>query len=424
MSDKDTSCMSEFDPDSLVIDEAVQRILNHVKAIGGRESVAIERALGRVSAEPVVAKINTPPFTSSAMDGYAFPYENGRTDYQLVGTSLAGHPFPQVIKPGECTRITTGAALPEGADTVIMQEHVSLSDKVVSFTREPAQGQFARAPGSDTPRGAHLIDAGKQLSAADIALLASQGFAEINVRKKLVVAVISTGDELVTGHEALSNGQIYDSNRPLLFGLIRELGFDCYDGGTVRDNPDLLKQAFDMAAENADVIISSGGVSVGEADFVRSLLEQYGQINFWKIAMKPGRPLLAARFRDAPFFGLPGNPVSVSVTFNQMVRPALEKMAGIQHVSEPISLRARCCNNLSKQPGRLEFQRGVLSKTDQDEWIVATTGLQDSHVLSSLGKANCYIVLPLESSGAKKGEMVDVQLLTQRIAKEIGERDT
>ncbi len=412
MNDKTPGRMEDFDPDSLLIDQAVDRILEQVEAIRESTDISIHDAAGRVTSEVVPAIIDVPSFTSSAMDGYAIRHADmadRQPFFVLAGESLAGHPFSGSLKTGECIRITTGAVLPEGADTVIMQEYAVADNGNVSFTGKIKAKQFARAPGSDTRRGDILLVANKRLSPADIGLLASQGITRIRVRIRPRVAIISTGDELVQAGEPLRTGQIYDSNRPLLSAMLGQLGVDSFDAGAIADDPPILRKAFDSAAENADAIISSGGVSVGQADFVRSLLEQFGELKFWKIAMKPGRPLTLGRYKNVPFFGLPGNPVSVSVTFMQLVRPALEKMCGLTPTNLT-TMHARTTSKLVKQGGRLEFQRGVLSKNNENEWEVETTGLQDSHVLSSLSKANCYIALPLESEGADIGDTVEVQL--------------
>ncbi len=413
--------MDDFDPDALLIDAAVEQILSQVLPLQKCEDIAIEEALQRITSEAIQARVDVPSFTSAAMDGYAINHADldsgiNNTDthqaiFKLAGTSLAGHPLPSTIRSGECARITTGAMLPKGTDSVVMQEHAIIKDDKIRLTGQIKLNQFARPPGSDTRQGDILLPENKRLSPADIGLLASQGIASVRVRKKPRVAIISTGDELVQAGSTLKPGQIYDSNRALLSAMLKQLGLTCIDIGTIRDDPDALTTAFNYAADNADAIISSGGVSVGEADFVRSLLTQFGELKFWKIAMKPGRPLTVGHYKSIPFFGLPGNPVSVNVTFRQLVRPAMEKMCGLPPQKQP-TLLAKTTTKLSKQAGRLEFQRGVLSKTDEGEWQVGTTGAQDSHVLSSLSKANCYIVLPLESEGANVGDSVEIQLFT------------
>ena len=413
MNDNKHSCMDDFDPDSLLIEEAVARIFGLVTAIDGEELLPITAALGRVTADTVTAGINVPSHTCSAMDGYAIRYSDlsgQQTRFTLVGKSLAGHPYKGELKPSECVRITTGAVLPIGADTVVMQEHAVLENQQVHFSQAIKAGQFARAPGTDTKIGDTLLPSGKRLSPADIALLASQGITTVKVRPTLRVAIISTGDELLAPGKPLQTGKIYDSNRAFLAATLQQLHIDCIDIGIAEDSPQAIEDAFNAAAEQADVIVSSGGVSVGEADYVRLLLDAHGKLNFWKIAMKPGRPLTVAQYKDKPFFGLPGNPVSVAVTFTQLVRPALEKMSGTVPV-KPHTTVARTLSKLRKQAGRLEFQRGILRQSSDGEWQVETTGLQDSHVLSSLSKANCYIVLPLESDGADIGDQVKVELI-------------
>lgn len=414
MNKQTTTCMEDYDPSALLIDAAIEKILDQVTPVQQCENIAIADALQRITSEAVSAPINVPSFTSSAMDGYAICHADlgsGRTAFKLIGTSLAGHPFSLLVKTGECVRITTGAVLPEGTDSVIMQEHASVEGHKVIFSGQSKYKQFARMPGSDTRQGDILLTANKRLAPADIALLASQGITHVMVRKKPRIAIISTGDELVQAGTPLKPGQIYDSNRALLSSMIQQLGLTCIDMGSVGDSPEALEQVFSHAAENVDAIISSGGVSVGEADFVKQLLEQFGELKFWKIAMKPGKPLTVGYYKSVPFFGLPGNPVSVCVTFTQLVRPAMEKMCGLAPKKQP-TLLATTTTKLSKQAGRFEFQRGVLSKTEEGKWQVATTGAQDSHLLNSLGKANCYIMLPLASKGSEVGETVDVQFFS------------
>ena len=406
--------MDDFDPDSLLLEEARQRIIDSVEPLSGSERIPVSTALARVSTRDVLARIDVPPFACSAMAGYACRHEDATEPLQVIGKSLAGHPYPGELGPGQAVRITTGAAIPRGADTVVMQEYADLEGDTLTFTQACKVGQFIRAAGSDTQADALLLEAGTRLNPPLMGLLASQGISEVDVYRTPRVAVISTGDELRESSAGLAHGQIHDSNRTLIFGLLQEAGWMVYDGGIVGDNPEELTLAFDRACEHADVIITSGGVSVGEADFVRTILEQYGDVHFWKIAVKPGRPLTVARYRSTPFFGLPGNPVSVAATLTQLVRPAIEKMSGLRPQPRPV-LRATALGPFRKQAGRMEFQRGKLSCNSGGEWVVESAGAQDSHVLSALGKANCYVILPLESAGVEQGETVDVQPLSFRL---------
>ncbi|MEM7206664.1 MAG: gephyrin-like molybdotransferase Glp [Pseudomonadota bacterium] len=411
MSEKPKNCMDDFDPDSLSLDQAVEKILAAVEPVNAQETISISSALNRIAFEPLIAKVDVPSFCSSAMDGYAFraaDWESAETKFTVVGKSFAGHPYQDSIGKRECVTIMTGAALPDGTDSVVMQERADRKGDEVSFSQDVKVGQFSRAIGSDTRSDTTLINAGTRLTAAHLALLASQGYTDITVYRKLRVAIVSTGDELVQAGLALSRGQIYDSNRELLAALLREMHVDVIDAGVAGDSRDSLEKTLDSVIGHADVIISSGGVSVGEADFVRPLLEAHGDIHFWKIAMKPGRPLTVARYKGIPFYGLPGNPVSVAVTFQQLVTPAIAKMSGTSPAVR-ITIRVRSVDTLRKTRGRIEFQRGILRKNKNGELVVETTGLQDSHVLSSLVKANCYVILPLESNGAEPGDLVDVQ---------------
>lgn len=410
MSDK--SHMEDYDPNSLTVEEALRRIDNTVQPVAGYEKVAIRSALGRVLAETIHSTINVPPHMNSAMDGYAvssadFPADGSR-ELTVVGTAWAGKPFTGTVEHGQCVRIMTGAVLPAGTDSVVIQEKVEREGNIVRFGSGNKTGQNVRRPGEDLAVGQVVLEAGKRLSPADIGLLASLGVAEVKVRRRLRVAFFSTGDELRSIGEPLEEGQIYDSNRYTLYGMLTRLGADIIDMGVVRDRREDVQQAFAEAAAVADAIITSGGVSVGEADFVKETLEAMGEVNFWKIAMKPGRPLAFGKVRDAMFFGLPGNPVSVMVTFYQFVQPALQRMTG-QMQTQPIRFRVPCASRLKKQPGRTEFQRGILETDTEGRMVVRSTGEQGSGILSSMSRANCFIVLPLDCGNVEPGTFVDVQ---------------
>jgi molybdopterin molybdotransferase len=348
------------------------------------------------------------------MDGYAIRHADLGADevaLKVVGTALAGQPYGGSIASGECIRIMTGAVVPPSMDTIVMQEHTrTSSDRVIIGTGQ-RKGQNLRRAGEDLQRGGVALVKGKLLVPADIGLIASLGIAEVPVYRRLRVAFFSTGDELVSIGSPLAEGQIYDSNRYTLYGMLSRLGVDFIDMGVIRDDPALLEKAFADAAEVADVIITSGGVSVGEADFIKDLLNQLGEVLFWKIAMKPGRPLAYGKVGKAHFFGLPGNPVSVMVTFYQFVRDALYVLMGRDPVPPLPVLQVECTSALKKAPGRTEFQRGVLTCDDTGRWRVRVTGEQGSGILRSMSEANCFIILPTDQGNVEVGTMVDVQVL-------------
>lgn len=408
------SCMDEFDPHSQTVEQALANIQALCRPVTGSERVLLRDALDRVLARDVLAALDVPPERNAAMDGYAFAGSSlktsGTAGLKVVGQSLAGHPYPGTVKAGECIRIMTGAVVPEGADTVVMQENVSLDDDRVTLLIETQMGENVRLPGQDVRRGDVVLPAGRCVNAADLGLLASQGIAEVDVRRRPVVAYFSTGDELCGIGQPLGPGQIYDSNRHTLYGLLSRLGVEIRDLGVIPDRPEAIQQAFEEARDMADMVITTGGVSVGDADFVKQTLETLGRIDFWKIAMKPGRPLAFGSLGKAVFFGLPGNPVSTMATFILFVRPALQRLMGIAPVA-PLTVRARCSNRLRKVPGRTDYQRGILTRDEQGELVVGTTGLQGSHVLSSMSKANAFIIIPREAGDVEAGELVEVMPL-------------
>jgi molybdopterin molybdotransferase len=366
-----------------------------------------------VLAEDIVSPIDVPSHTNSAMDGYAvravdLPAEGVR-EFPVPGTSWAGRPWLSAIKPGQAVQIMTGGMMPEGADTVVMQEHVEREDDTVRIGNGHRPGQNVRAAGEDLATGQPVLAAGKRLTAADIGVLASIGLGEVSVFRRLKVAFFSTGDELRSVGEPLGPGEIYDSNRYTLFGMLKNLDVEIIDMGVVRDQRELIEQAFNDAAARADAIITSGGVSVGEADFVKETLEKLGSMSFWKIAMKPGRPVTFGHINNAVLFGLPGNPVSVMVTFFQFARPALLKMTGETGLSGVYTVRARATTALRKRPGRYEFQRGVLEQSGPGEFIVRSAGAQGSGILRSMSEANCFIMLDPDRTHVEVGEEVEVQ---------------
>lgn len=411
---RELSCADDYDPNSMPVDQARRLIARFLSPVVGVEQVAVRAALGRVLASDVVSPVDVPAHDNSAMDGYAVRHADlgeGEISLKVVGTALAGQPYNGPIGAGECIRIMTGAVVPASMDTIVMQEHTRSGGDRVTMGPGHRKGQNLRRAGEDLARGGVALAMGKLLLPADIGLIASLGIAEVPVYRRLRVAFFSTGDELVSIGTPLAEGQIYDSNRYTLYGMLSRLGVEFIDMGVVRDDPALLEKAFTDAAEVADVIITSGGVSVGEADFIKDLLNQLGEVLFWKIAMKPGRPLAYGKVGKAHFFGLPGNPVSVMVTFYQFVRDALYVLMGRDPVPPLPVLKAECTSALKKAPGRTEFQRGVLTCSEDGKWTVRVTGEQGSGILRSMSEANCFIILPTEQGNVNVGTMVDVQVL-------------
>lgn len=406
-----TNCYCDNDPTQLSIEEAMQRILTAVPTLADTETVRVKAAVDRVLAEPLEATVAVPPERVSAMDGYAVRFADLPTTtpftLPVAGKSLAGHPFTGELQSGQAVRITTGAVVPNGADTIIIQEVTQLEGSQLTISELPDEGHYVRAAGTDIREGVTLLPSHTRLTPAALGLAAATGKPDLQVLRRPRVAIFSTGDELVQAGDQLRYGQIYDSNSTTLYTLLDRNGCDVIDLGIVRDDQAALDKAFTRAAD-ADLIISTGGVSVGEADFVKDALEKHGEMQLWKIAIKPGKPLTFGKLRSgALFFGLPGNPVSGVVTFALFVRPALQALQGLAP-HDTISFRATCLDTLKKAPGRREYQRGILHRNEDGHLQVSTTGVQESHILSSLHKANCFVVLPEASDGARPGDEVDV----------------
>jgi molybdopterin molybdotransferase len=408
------SCLDGYDPDALRVDKAVEAIRACLAPIEESERVPVRDGLGRVLAKEIVPSINVPGHDNSAMDGFALRFSDLRdeTRLEVIGTALAGKPFAGEVKANQCVRIMTGAVMPKGADTVVVQEVCKAEGARVTVPAGQKKGQNVRAAGEDLKAGVPVLQPGRLLSAADLGLIASLGIGEVAVKRRLRVAFFSTGDELAQVGTALKEGQIYDSNRYTLHGMLRRMGAEILDMGVVRDDPAALEAAFRKAAAEADAIVTTGGVSVGEADFVKQLMAKLGEVLFWKIAMRPGRPMAFGKIHDgknaAYLFGLPGNPVAVMVTFYQFVKPALEFIAGIESREMP-TLPAIAAEGIRKVPGRTEYQRGIVYR-DGGAWKARTTGQQGSGVLRSMSEANCFIVLEHERGTVKAGEAVQVQL--------------
>jgi molybdopterin molybdotransferase len=414
---RELSCADDYDPNSMPVETARALIRRHLTPVTATERVHVRHALERVLAEELTSPFDVPGHDNSAVDGWAVRFADlpreGSVTLRRVGESFAGTPSASALRPGEAIRIFTGGVMPQGADTVVMQERASEAHDTVTITAGAVgrAGQNRRLAGEDLKRGAVVFTAGQAVHAAEIGMLASLGVNEVSVYRRLRVAFLSTGDELRSIGQPLRAGEIYDSNRYTLYGMLTRLNCEVLDMGVVRDDPAALERALATAAASADVVVTSGGVSVGEADFVREILGRMGEVLFWKIAMKPGRPLAYGRVGNAHFFGLPGNPVAVMVTFYQFVRDALMVLQGRRELPVVPTFTARLAMPVRKTPGRVEFQRGILSADDQGGYSVRPTGDQGSGILSSMSRANCFIVLPLECGNVEAGAMVEVQLL-------------
>jgi molybdopterin molybdotransferase len=406
------SCLDDYDPDALRVDKAIEAIRACVSPIAATETIAIRQALGRVLAEDIVPSINVPAHDNSAMDGYALRFSDlqpGETALTEVGAAFAGRVFEGKVGAGECVRIMTGGVMPAGTDTVVIQEVARKDGSSVVIPAGQKKAQNVRYAGEDLKAGTAVLHSGKAIAPADLGLVASLGIGEVAVKRQLKVAFFATGDELASIGAPLKEGEVYDSNRYTLHGMLARLGVELNDLGVVRDDPTLLEHAFRKASASSDVVITTGGVSVGEADFTRELMAKLGEVLFWKIAMRPGRPMAFGRIGNAFLFGLPGNPVAVMVTFYQFVRDALLHLSGRSGDYAVPLLKVKAAAPLRKVPGRTEYQRGVLFRED-GEWKVRTTGQQGSGVLRSMSEANCFIVLEHARGKVEAGEQVSVQL--------------
>ncbi|MDP1595564.1 MAG: molybdopterin molybdotransferase MoeA [Methylotenera sp.] len=409
------SCLDDYDPNSMPVAKARLFIQQFLSPVRETECLPLRECLGRVLAKDILSPANVPNYDNSAMDGYAFNAADIdatlSTRLKVIGTAFAGKAFNEVLAGGDCVRIMTGAAMPLGADTVVVQERVSLEADTITFIDAPKPNANVRYAGEDLRIGQTVLAAGHLMRPADLGLIASLGIADVEVYRKLKVAFFSTGDELVSLGKPLETGQVYDSNRYTLYGMLSRLDVEIIDLGAITDDPALLEAALLNAAKQADVVITSGGVSVGEADYMKLLLAKHGQVMFWKVAMKPGRPLAYGKVANAHYFGLPGNPVAVMVTFYQFVREAMLRLMG-QPNSAPLPVfKVECTQSIKKLAGRTEFQRGILFADTDGNWRVKPTGAQGSALLSSMSLANCFIVLDESVGNLEVGALVQVQVL-------------
>lgn len=399
-------------PGLISFELALAQLLENVPEKKQTQLVAIEDSLNRVLAKDIISPVFVPPHHNSAMDGFAFSFSDitdQKTPFELVGKSFAGQPFTGKCAPGQCIRIMTGAKLPECCDTVIMQENTQLADNLMTMEIAPIKlANNVRMRGEDINKGDLVLSKGGKVNAVEIGLLASLGIAEVEVYTPVTVALLSTGDELKTPGQTLSDGDIFESNRFALKAMLMKMQVNIIDLGIIPDDKQKIREAFIQADLQADVVISSGGVSVGDADYTKDILEELGRINFWKIAMKPGKPFAFGHLPNSVFFGLPGNPVSALVTFYKLASVGIEKMQGLTISSKKI-FKAKTTTFLKKSVGRMDFQRAILSFDQQGFPQVTSTGSQGSGVLSSIGKANCFIVLDASQGIVEEDELVTVE---------------
>lgn len=403
-------------PGLMPIETALAKILAEVKPLEAVQSVSLSDAMGHVIAEDILSPINVPPFANSAMDGYALrsaDLENTDT-LVMVGKSFAGIPFEGECLPGQCVRIMTGAQMPNGADTVIMQEETETDGNNIRFMVKPPANENVRPIGDDVKLGDVVVAKGTRITPREMPLLASLGIATVKTHRRPVVAFFSTGDELRSVGEPLEAGQIYDSNRYGIRALLEKFGCDVMDLGIIPDCPEKLRAAFDEATR-ADVLITSGGVSVGEADYTKDILDEQGEIGFWKIAMKPGKPFAFGTIKNTWFCGLPGNPVSAMLTLYQLVQPMLAKLAGHTQYQPPQRMKAKATTVFKKRPGRTDFQRGIYQINAEGQVEVATTGNQGSGAFSSMHLANCFVVLEKDRGRVMPGEEVTIELFNHTL---------
>ncbi|EGR0246250.1 bifunctional molybdopterin-guanine dinucleotide biosynthesis adaptor protein MobB/molybdopterin molybdotransferase MoeA [Vibrio parahaemolyticus] len=414
--EKDAACCDTLSPAFLSVVQGQEKILSLVNTVSEIEACKIENAYGRVLAEHIISPVNVPQYTNSAMDGYAIRSDDvDRDSYQVVAEVMAGHAYDQPLEVGQAVKIMTGAPTPLNGDTVVMREQASQEgDKVTFDGANIKAGQNVRQAGEDLAIGSDVFTAGTRLASPEMGMIASLGFGEANVFRKLKVAVFSTGDEVqAPGTEQKANS-IYDSNRFTIMGMLEKLGCEILDFGILEDNEQLMIEALENASAQADVVMTSGGVSVGDADYIKLALDKLGQIDFWRINMRPGRPLAFGQINNKPFFGLPGNPVAVMVSFINFVEPALRKMQGEQGW-KPLKVNAIATENLRSRQGRTEFSRGIYELDDTGRLTVRTTGKQGSGILRSMSEANCLIEISPAIDTVKAGESVTIIPLQGRI---------
>ena len=422
MSEQQLPMPDRMGTETLDVDLAIERLGALAQPVAEWEEVELGAALGRVAAEDVAAPIDLPPFDASAMDGYAVRSagldREGAKRLRIVGRSAAGHPFHASVGAGEAVRIFTGAVLPTGADAVLLQEDARVvqdvrvaqdaraAQEAVETTAPIRADQHVRHRGHDVRQGATLFEKGKRLGAFDLAWMAACGIRSLQVRRRIRVAVLSTGDELAPPGERLAPGQIYDSNRLALKSLLQQKAVRVDDLGCIADDPAEIRKALHDAAAQADLIACSGGVSVGDADYVKAVVEEIGSLDFWRVALKPGKPLTVGRIGRALFFGLPGNPVSTIVTYLLFVAPTVDRLSGTSP-SPPLALPAVLLDAVRHSKGRREYMRGIM-RAEGGKIVVHITGDQGSNRLATFADANCLVVVASDVGDLLPGDATQV----------------
>ena len=403
------SCFNEFDPNAMSVEAALENILKSISSIKTSEYVDLKSAYGRILSKNIKSKINVPNYKNSAMDGYAVnvgDFNEKNKTYDCIGESFAGNPFLKPVKKNQAIKVMTGGMVPSGCNAVVMKELITQKGRIITTKSRIIKDQNIRFPGEDIKKNEIVLKAGKEIDEIDIGILASLGIDRVSVKKRPIIGFVSTGDELVSIKKPIKISQVYDSNRYLLHGLLKKYPVEIKDYGVVKDKIKSIEKKFLEASLNCDVLITTGGVSVGDADYVKEVLEKLGKVNFWKIAVKPGRPLAYGKIKKCIFFGLPGNPVSVVVTFNLFVNAALNKLMG-KGQDHTLSLEAELLTSVKKRKGRKEYKRGVLI-SKKNKLYVRKSGLQGSNILSSVKDANCYIELGENMREVPKGAKVKV----------------
>ena len=409
---KDPGCLSEYDPNAMTIDKASDFISKFLDVRLKTEYINTEDALNRILADDLISKINVPNYNNSAMDGFAFNLNSLKKNNKLKisSTILAGDLSKQKIKPGFAAQVMTGSKIPDGTDTVLPFELVDQKDDFITINELPAKSANIRKLGEDVKKKGEVLKKGTFLRPAEVGLIASIGISKVKVFKKLRVAFFSTGDEVVKAGQPIKLGQVYDSNHFTIQSMLKRINVDFIDLGIIPDEKELIEKTLKRAEKLSDAIITTGGVSVGKADYMKEILKKIGKVLFWKLSIKPGRPMAYGAFKNTPYFGLPGNPVAAMITFYQLVQPALKHLTGQIDYKLPPLLKAKCISPITKRPGRMEFQRGSYTLKN-GELSVKPNPNQGSAILSSMSKANCLIVLGLEQKSIKVNEYVNIQLM-------------